>query len=124
MNPIKNYQVTSNFKQSRVYILNKCPLLLFPLHSVCTPINSLTLLAILQLSGWLEALAMESRSFGSARPRGGRGKSNFGSRDYRMESRRGDSRGGGGSGRYGNSGGNSGGRINYFNHSENYCKLK
>lgn len=59
---------------------------------------------------------MESRSFGGGRPRGGRGKSNFGSRDYRMEGRRGggenNSRGGGG-GRYGgNSGGNSGGKIN------------
>ena len=66
---------------------------------------------ILPLTGWLEALAMESRSFGSTRPRGGRGKSNFGSRDYRMEGRRdgGNSRGGGG-GRYGNSGGNSGGK--------------
>jgi len=65
-----------------------------------------------ELPGWLEALAMESRSFGSGRPRGGRGKSNFGSRDYRMEGRReqNNSRGGGGGGgRYGNSGGSGGG---------------
>ena len=57
---------------------------------------------------------MESRSFGGGRPRGGRGKSNFGSRDYRMEGRRdqNNSRGGGG-GRYGNSGSNSGGMIIY-----------
>ena len=50
---------------------------------------------------------MESRHFGGGRPRGGRGKSNFGSRDYRMEGRReqNSSRGGGGGGRYGNSGG-------------------
>merc|ERR1719192_3256147 len=64
-----------------------------------------------ELPGWLEALAMESRSFGSGRPRGGRGKSNFGSRDYRMEGRReqNNSRGGGGGGgRYGNSGGSGG----------------
>lgn len=62
-----------------------------------------------ELPGWLEALAMESRSFGSQRTRG-RGKSNFGSRDYRMESNRGQnsSRGGGGGGRFGN-GGNAGG---------------
>ena len=58
---------------------------------------------------------MESRSFGGGRPRGGRGKSNFGSRDYRMEGRRdqNNSRGGGG-GRYGNSGSNSGGKFNYI----------
>merc|ERR1719192_736066 len=59
-----------------------------------------------ELPGWLEALAMESRHFGGGRPRGGRGKSNFGSRDYRMEGRReqNNSRGGGGGGgRYGNS---------------------
>ena len=65
--------------------------------------------------GWLEALAMESRSFGGSRPRGGRGKSNFVSRDYRMEGRRGENNsrggGGGGGGRYGNSGGNMAGRI-------------
>ena len=60
--------------------------------------------------GWLEALAMESRSYGSQRTRG-RGKSNFGSRDYRMEGRRdqNSSRGGGGGGRFGN-GGNAGGK--------------
>jgi len=62
-----------------------------------------------ELPGWLEALAMESRSYGSQRTRG-RGKSNFGSRDYRMEGRRdqNSSRGGGGGGRFGN-GGNAGG---------------
>jgi len=66
-----------------------------------------------ELPGWLEALAMESRHFGGGRPRGGRGKSNFGSRDYRMEGRReqNSSRGGGGGGRYGNSGG--GGQTMY-----------
>jgi len=65
-----------------------------------------------ELPGWLEALAMESRSFGGGRPRGGRGKSNFGSRDYRMEGRREQNNtrgGGGGGGRYGNSGGSGGG---------------
>jgi len=69
-----------------------------------------------ELPGWLESLAMESRSFGSARPRGGgRGKSNFVSRDYRQEGNQnsrgggGGSRGGGGGGRFGNSGSNSGG---------------
>ena len=54
---------------------------------------------------------MESRSFGGGRPRGGRGKSNFGSRDYRMEGRREQNNtrgGGGGGGRYGNSGGSGG----------------
>ena len=53
---------------------------------------------------------MESRSYGSQRTRG-RGKSNFGSRDYRMEGRRdqNSSRGGGGGGRFGN-GGNAGGK--------------
>ena len=55
---------------------------------------------------------MESRSYGSGRPRGGRGKSNFVSRDYRMEGRQNNSRGGGGGGgnRYGNNGSNSGGK--------------
>ena len=59
---------------------------------------------------------MESRQFGGGRPRGGRGKSNFGSRDYRMEGRRdqNNSRGGGGGGRYGNSGSNSGGKYKYL----------
>ena len=59
---------------------------------------------------------MESRSFGGGRPRGGRGKSNFGSRDYRMEGRREQNNtrgGGGGGGRYGNSGG-SGGKKTVF----------
>ena len=71
--------------------------------------------AIIFSKGWLEALAMESRQFGGGRPRGGRGKSNFGSRDYRMEGRRdqNNSRGGGG-GRFGNSGSNSGGKYEYF----------
>ena len=40
-----------------------------------------------ELPSWLEALAMESRSFGpsSNNRRGGRGRSNFSSRDYRVE---------------------------------------
>ena len=60
---------------------------------------------------------MESRHFGGGRPRGGRGKSNFGSRDYRMEGRReqNNSRGGGGGGgRYGNSGGSGGKHVYPF----------
>ena len=58
------------------------------------------------LPSWLEAMAMESRSFGGGRPRGGKGRSNFGSRDYRME------RGGGGVG----GGGGGGGGRNHRNH--------
>ena len=68
---------------------------------------------------------MESRSFGSGRPRGGRGKSNFGSRDYRMEGRReqNNSRGGGGGGgRYGNSGGSGGKYITRFTKSSKVYK--
>jgi len=66
-----------------------------------------------ELPTWLESFGMESRSFGKPR-RGGGGKGNFGSRDYRMEGRRGgddrDSRGGGGGGgRRGGGGGYGGG---------------
>jgi len=65
-----------------------------------------------ELPQWLEALGMESRSFGS-KPRRGGGKGNFGSRDYRMENRRGNddrdnNRGGGGGGRRGGYGGGGG----------------
>ena len=65
-------------------------------------------------------MAMETRSFASAGRSRGRGKSNFGSRDYRMEGRRGEggsSRGGGGGDRYGGSGGSGGGK----NHLVVYC---
>jgi len=72
-----------------------------------------------ELPGWLEALAVDYRSYGGP-PRRGKGKS-FGSRDYRME--RGGSGGGssggggGGGGRSSNNfdrGGSGGGRSNNF----------
>jgi len=71
-----------------------------------------------ELPSWLEAMAMESRSFGGGggRPRGGRGRSGgFSSRDYRMEGRHGGGGGGGGGGREGGGrshggGGGGGGR--------------
>ena len=50
-----------------------------------------------ELPSWLEALAMESRSYGGGgNRRGGKGRSNFSSRDYRMEGRSGGGGGGGG----------------------------
>lgn len=68
-----------------------------------------------ELPGWLEALAVDFRSYGGGPPRrgGGKGKS-FGSRDYRMEQQRGGSSGGGranhgGGGHRGNSYGGGGG---------------
>merc|ERR1711884_825057 len=52
-----------------------------------------------ELPSWLEALAMESRSYGPGSNRRGppKGRGNFGSRDYRME--HGGGGGGGGGGR-------------------------
>jgi len=62
-----------------------------------------------ELPQWLEALAMETRSFGGGKPRGRGGKGQFGSRDYRMEGRRdGGGGGGGGGGRRNNYGGGGG----------------
>merc|ERR1719351_357214 len=62
-----------------------------------------------ELPSWLEALAMESRSYGPGSNRRGppNGRGNFGSRDYRME------HGGGG-------GGGGGGRNNPRNNSRSY----
>merc|ERR1711976_695449 len=64
-----------------------------------------------ELPSWLEALASDYRSYGGPSRRGK--KSNFGSRDYRMEHNRGS---GGGSG-----GGSSGGsRNNHGGRHSNY----
>ena len=40
-----------------------------------------------ELPGWLESMASDYRSYGGGPRRQGKGKSNFGSRDYRMEHR-------------------------------------
>jgi len=67
-----------------------------------------------ELPGWLESLAMETRSYGVGGPRRGGGKGRaFASRDYRMEGRDRDQgrnqRGGGGGGQRGHFGGGGGG---------------
>lgn len=64
-----------------------------------------------ELPGWLESMASDYRSYGGPSRRGGKGKSHFGSRDYRMEQR-----GGGGGDRSGGGRNNhdrGGGRNNY-----------
>jgi hypothetical protein len=60
---------------------------------LCCVINIKILLLFQELPGWLESLALETRSYGAggARRGGGKGRA-FASRDYRMEGR-----GGGGS---------------------------
>lgn len=58
-----------------------------------------------ELPQWLEALAMETRSFGGSKPRGRGNKGAFGSRDYRMENRGGGGGGGGGNRQRNNYGG-------------------
>ena len=62
-----------------------------------------------EVPGWLESMAMESRSFGGARRTGGGKRGGFGSRDYRMENRGNDRFGGGGGGGGGRSRGGGGG---------------
>ena len=63
-----------------------------------------------ELPSWLEAMAMESRSYGGGGSRrGGKGRSSFQSRDYRMDNRGADRFGGGGGGGGGRSRGGGGG---------------
>lgn len=68
-----------------------------------------------EVPSWLESLSQDFRSFGGPPRRGGKGRSSFGSRDYRM-----DHRGGGGGGRPGGGGGRGnsyGGGGGYQGHS-------
>jgi hypothetical protein len=55
---------------------------------LCCVINIKILLLFQELPGWLESLALETRSYGAggARRGGGKGRA-FASRDYRMEGR-------------------------------------